>query len=170
MDFWKLLGSIFIVISGTFGGIYFSLRCKKRAEFLEQYRQFLTQTQTMIHYGAMSVREILRSVKGIPLIEPILRDTGQFLDNGWYLENAWKQAVDIHMKEFGFSLPDREMLYFFGSSFGVTDKDGEIAKIQLHDEIVKGRSDVLKEEISSKCRIYRIVGMFCGVLTAVMIC
>ena len=46
----KFVGGIFIVVCGTLGGIYFSLRLRKKAEFFEQYIMFLTQVQTMISY------------------------------------------------------------------------------------------------------------------------
>ena len=68
----KFVGGIFIVVCGTLGGIYFSLRLKRKAEFFEQYIMFLTQVQTMISYGGMSVREILKEIKNIPLAEPIM--------------------------------------------------------------------------------------------------
>ncbi len=166
----KLAGGILIVICGTFSGIYVSLWLKRKVEFWEQYLIFLVQAQTMIGYGAMSVREILSGVKGVALVEPVLKETQYFLEHGMRLEQAWRKAVERQMKALRFSQSDREVLYTFGELFGVTDVKGELAKIQIHSELVRERARVLKEEFASKSRIYRIVGMFCGVLTAVMIC
>ena len=164
----KYIGGILIIICGTLGGIYFSLRLKKKSEFLEQYLIFLNRVRTMIEYGNMSVRDIFGELKNISVIEPILTDTEKFLDDGENFENAWKMSVDKNMKEFDKS--DIEMIYFFGKSFGVTDKNGEISKIDLHSQMIKERLDMMKNEISSKTKIYRILGMFGGVLAAVMIC
>ena len=164
----KYIGGILIIICGTLGGIYFSLRLKKKSEFLEQYLIFLNRVRTMIEYGNMSVRDIFVELKNISVIEPILTDTEKFLDDGENFENAWKMSVDKNMKEFDKS--DIEMIYFFGKSFGVTDKNGEISKIDLHSQMIKERLDMMKNEISSKTKIYRILGMFGGVLAAVMIC
>ena len=158
------------MICGTFGGIYFSLRLRRKGEFLEQYIMFLTQVQTMILYGGMSVREIFRDVKNIPLAEGILRDTEVYMNDGEAIETAWKKAVDVNMKKLYFEKSDIEMIEYFGNTFGVSDREGELSKIKLHEELVKERWNILKNEMLSKCRVYRIVGMFCGVLTAVLIC
>ena len=166
----KFVGGIFVVVCGTLGGIYFSLRLKRKAEFLEQYIMFLTQVQTMISYVGMSVREILKGIKNIPLAEPILIDTEKYMDNGEAIETAWKKAVDENMKRLHFEKADTEMIEYFGNAFGVSDREGELSKIKLHEEIVRERWEKLKSEMYSKCRVYRIVGMFCGVMTAVMIC
>ena len=166
----KFVGGAFIVICGTFGGIYFSLRLRRKGEFLEQYIMFLTQVQTMILYGGMSVREIFRDVKNIPLAEGILRDTEVYMNDGEAIETAWKKAVDVNMKKLHFEKSDIEMIEYFGNTFGVSDREGELSKIKLHEELVKERWNILKNEMLSKCRVYRIVGMFCGVLTAVLIC
>ena len=69
-----------------------------------------------------------------------------------------------------FDKSDIETVYFFGKSFGVTDKNGELAKIELHSQMIRERLDMLKNDIISKTKIYRILGMFGGVLAAVMIC
>lgn len=165
----KLIGGVLIVICGTLGGIYFSLRLRKKAEFFEQYIMFLTQVQTMISYGGMSVREILREIN-IPLAEPILTDTEKYMDNGEAIETAWKKAVDENMKKQRFEKADIEIIEYFGNMFGVSDREGEVSKIKLHEELVRERWERLKSEMNSKCRVYRIVGMFCGVMTAVLIC
>ena len=166
----KFVGGAFIVICGTFGGIYFSLRLRRKGEFLEQYIMFLTQVQTMISYGGMSFGEILKNIKNVPLAEGILNDTEGYMNDGEAIETAWKKAVEKNMKELHFEKSDTEMIEYFGNTFGVSDREGELSKIKLHEELVKERWNILKNEMLSKCRVYRIVGMFCGVLTAVLIC
>ncbi len=166
----KFVGGAFIVVCGTLGGIYFSLRSRRKAEFLEQYIMFLTQVQTMISYGGMSFGEILKNIKNVPLAEGILNDTEEYMNDGEAIETAWKKAVEKNMKELHFEKSDTEMIEYFGNTFGVSDREGELSKIKLHEELVRERWNILKNEMLSKCRVYRIVGMFCGVLTAVLIC
>ena len=166
----KFVGGAFIVVCGTLGGIYFSLRSRRKVEFLEQYIVFLTQVQTMISYGGMSVREIFGEIKNVPLADGILRDTEVYMNEGEAIETAWKKAVEKNMKELHFEKSDTEMIEYFGNTFGVSDREGELSKIKLHEELVRERWNILQNEMLSKCRVYRIVGMFCGVLTAVLIC
>ena len=166
----RFVGGIFIVVCGTLGGIYFSLRLRRKAEFFEQYLMFLTQVQTMISYGRMSVKEILREVRNIPLAEPILTDTEKYMNEGEAIETAWKKAVNENGKKLHLEKSDTELLEYFGNTFGVSDREGELSKIKLHEELIKERWENLKSEMNAKCRVYRIVGMFCGVMTAVLIC
>ena len=166
----KFVGGIFIVVCGTLGGIYFSLRLRRKAEFFEQYIMFLTQVQTMISYSGISVREILKEIKNIPLAEPILTDTEKYMDNGEAIESAWKKAVNENMKKLYFEKSDIEIVEYFGNAFGISDKEGELSKIKLHEELVRNRWHVLKNDMLSKCRVYRVTGMFCGVMAAALIC
>ena len=81
-----------------------------------------------------------------------------------------EKAVDGNMKKLHLEKSDKELLEYFGNTFGVSDREGELSKIKLHEELIRERWENLKNEMYAKCRVYRIVGMFCGVMTAVLIC
>ncbi len=63
---------------------------------------------------------------------------------------------------------DRKLLLYFGAVFGTSDISGELAKISLQKENSQRRLGELKEDLKTKKRLYRTVGMFCGVLAAVV--
>ena len=112
----------------------------------------------------------MKEIKNIPLAEPILRDTEKYMDNGEAIESAWKKAVNENMKKLYFEKSDIEIVEYFGNAFGISDREGELSKIKLHEELVRNRWHVLKNDMLSKCRVYRVTGMFCGVMAAALIC
>ena len=160
----KITGVVLVVLSGTMIGILLSDRLKTRVRLYEQMIGFLTQAQASIGYTAASAETLLQTVRGLPLLEPILRDSLQGLEEGKPLETAWCEAVRRCVSH----PADRELFCRFGESFGTTDTEGELAKL-LQKELVTRQYTVLQEELKSKRRLYRILGSFGGILTAVIL-
>lgn len=160
----KFAGGLLLSVCGILTGIYLGEKLKTRTLFYEQYIRFLTQAQTMIGYTASSIRTVLEETKELPLMKPVITDTLAGLDNGKSFEQAWKYAVvkNIHNND------DRKLLLYFGAVFGTSDISGELAKISLQKENSQHRLGELKEDLKTKKRLYRTVGMFCGVLAAVV--
>ena len=151
----KLTGCLLIVVCTTAAGIFCSERFRLRVLFYEQYLLFLTNAVTFISYTASDIRELLDMDISASMIEPVLREARRCLDNGFDISKAWRSAVDenVGCKE------DRELLYGFG----------DISKLDLHKELAKRRLNSLRDELKAKSKLYRVVGMFAGVLTAVVI-
>ncbi len=169
MGFLKFCGGLVVVISGTLCGIYASKSLEKKVRFLEQYIMFLTQAKTMINYSAVSVTQILSSANSIPLVEPMLKRCLEGLSNGNNLSSAWHNAVDFSYCNRLCTKEERTMLYSFGDTFGSSNIEGEITKTELHIELANDRLEKLKQEFASKCKLYRIVGMFSGIMITLVI-
>lgn len=165
MELIKIIGGLFIIVSGTFIGIYASDRSKEKVSFFEQYMIFLTRVKTTVSYTLSDIKELLSVNASIPMVKPILRDTLILLEGGTALEEAWRGAVNIHVKD----KEDKNLLYYFGDNFGKSNVSGELNNLELHGEFVKQRLERLKDELKTKQRLYRVIGMFCGVLTAVIL-
>ena len=165
MELIKIVGGLLIIVSGTFIGIYASERLKEKVSFFEQYIIFLTHVRTTVSYTSANIKELLTVNTSVPLVRPVLRDTLILLERGISLEEAWRGAVDIHVKD----KEDKKLICYFGDNFGRSDVSGELNKLDLHCEFVKQRLDRLREELKTKQRLYRVIGMFCGVLTAVIL-
>ena len=161
----RLGGGFLLIICGTFAGIYCSEKLGRRIRLFEEYIHFLTQAEAMIGHTAASVREIFGNIRGLPMIKPIIKKTLTELDGGADLADAWSKAVKgvIGEKE------DRELINYFGQTFGTTDCSGEMGKLALHKETAERKHTELLEEYRTKRRLYRILGMFGGTLTAVIL-
>lgn len=169
MDFLKFFGGTAVIISGTLCGLYASKVLKNRVRFLEQYIMFLTQTKTMISYNAMSAAEILSSVGSVPLVLPMLNECTKHLSDGCTFQDSWHRAVNSAYEKKLFALSDKPLLYSFGDTFGISDIDGEVTKTELHTALVSERLEKARQDFSSKCKIYRIVGMFCGIIIVLIL-
>lgn len=165
MLYMKLSGGLLLVVCGTLAGLYCSQKLKGRLAFYEQYIRFLTQISSAIGYTAANVRTLFEGVQGLPLIDPLLKGTEAGLDRGEDFPTAWKKAVSRWVSDKN----DRKLLYYFGATFGTDNCAGELAKLSLHRESAVSRQAELREEYHTKRRLYRVVGMFCGTLTAVLL-
>ena len=161
----KLTGCLLIVVFTPAAGIFCSEKFRLRTVFYEQYLLFLTNAGTFISYTAASIGELLSMNISAPMIEPILKEAKHSLENGSEFSCAWRKAVDgnVSCKE------DRELLYGFGDNFGTSDVEGELSKLGLHKELAERRLNELRDELKTKRKLYRVMGMFAGVLTAVVI-
>ena len=169
VEFLKFFGGVTVIVSGTLCGLYASRVLKNRVSFLEQYIMFLTQTKTMISYNAISAVEILSSVGSVPLVSPMLEECIKNLSNGCSFEDSWHKAVNSAYEKKLFTASDKPLIYSFGDTFGISDIDGEVTKTELHTALVSERLEKARQDFSSKCKIYRIVGMFSGIVIVLLI-
>lgn len=167
--FIKFLGAVIIVASGTMCGIYASKSIEKKVKFLEQYIIFLTQTKTMISYNAVSIIEIFSKINSVPLIKPLLELCIENISKNMSFETAWHKAVNKMYERKFFSVSEKSLMYSFGETFGSGGIDEEITKTELHLSLMNERLNIARNEFLSKNKLYRIVGMFSGIMIALII-
>jgi len=161
----KVGGGMLLIVCGTFAGLYCSEKLRRRVRFYEEYIAFLSQAESMIGYTAASVRELMEGIKGLPMMSPLFRKTLALLSDGKTLSESWKCAVQTYVEH----PSDRETAAYFGNTFGTTNCSGELGKLKLQKETAQRKHAELLEEYRTKRRLYRIVGMFAGTLTAVIL-
>lgn len=165
MELVKITGGIMLVVCGALAGLYAAGRFRDRVKLCEQYLIFLNRAKTALGYTAPGVRELLEPDIDAPQLSPVMRDAAELMDDGMEFRDAWISAVGINVQDSS----DRELICRFGESFGTSNISGELNKLSLHMELVKEHLDMMKEELKTKRKLYRIVGMFGGVLTAVLL-
>lgn len=165
MDGIRIAGGGMIVCCGFLTGVFGGERLRERVSFFEQYLLFLTRTEAMIGYTAAEAETLLEQSEGLPLLRPLLQGCLILLQQGEPLERAWRRAVNGHVR----CKEDRRLLYSFGEAFGTTNAEGELAKTALHRQCIEQYYDRLSGELAVRRRLYRVLGTFGGVLTAVML-
>ncbi len=165
MELFKLAGGLFIIISGTLIGLYASSKIRTRAELMEQYLIFLNRTHAAISYTGTGVKELLKPEGSLPLISPVLRRAHKELLSGSPIERAWRTAVDENIP----CIDDRKLMYSFGDNFGTGNIEGELCKLELHIKLAEQRLEDIRSELKTKQRLYRIVGMSGGIMTAAVL-
>ncbi len=167
--FWfKFIGGVMITSCGALCGVYASMTLKKRVRFFEQYLSFLTQTKSAIGYTAMNIHDILSHPSG-EFIQPILTAARESMQSDTPLDTAWSKAVWEHRRKMFLNAEDCELLTAFADGFGTSNVDGELQKLELHRQMTQDRLKVIQEECSQKQKMYRVVGMFVGVVVSVLI-
>lgn len=140
-------------------------RLKARASFMGQYVRFLTQAQAIIGYTAAEADELFSSVRGVPMLRPVLEGTKREMKKGEKLDTAWKRSVDSNV----YSSEDRKLLYYFGETFGTSNVEGELSKLALHRDSAERMYSEYLEEVRVKKKLYKTVGFFCGALAAALL-
>ena len=165
MELFRLMGGLFIIVCGTLIGVYASNNIKTRAELMEQYLIFLNRTHASISYTGTGIKELLKSESTLPLIRPLLRQAHKEMLRGSSIECAWRKATDENIP----CGDDRKLIYGFGDNFGTGNIEGELCKLELHIRLVEKRLEDIRSELKTRQRLYRIVGMSGGIMTAVVL-
>ena len=86
------------------------------------------------------------------------------------LFESWKMAVNKYLKkEIKIDKQETDVILTFGTNLGVTDRETQLSNI---DECINDIQEVilqLKEEKNNKCKLYKCLGTFSGILIAVLL-
>lgn len=165
----KLIGGIILITSGALGGLYAAKRLELQTDFIRQYIVFLTQAETMISYCSADIGEILSSINSAPLMSEMLSECRSRMKSGKDFTSAWCSSVNSACVRGEISKSDVAMLRSFSEGFGTSGTEEEIGKIRLHKSIAEQRLSELRPEASTKKRLYRVIGTFCGAMAAVIL-
>ncbi len=165
MDYLRITGGLLLICCGTMTGLSVAGRFRRRVELMEQYRKFLTQAETIIRYTPVTLEELLGMIRCGELLHPVIQKTKELLQSGQPPEVVWRKAVG----QFVPVAEDRRLLYEFGDYFGTGDLNGELQKLALHRQFAQQRYEELQSELHIRRKLYRIVGMFGGVVAAVLL-
>ncbi len=164
----KISFSVLTVILGTLTGVYFSRLVENRLLLLREYLYYLTQCRSAIGYALCGIEELLSLDSGKRIGE-IQSETLQLIKNNVSPDIAWGMAVDSVRPRYRLRGEDYSLLRSFMSDFGISDRDGEIKKIALKQDMLRQRLETLEREAADKKKIYRITGAFAGVIIAVTV-
>lgn len=164
----KIIGGILIVLCGTFTGIYFSERSRRETMFLRQYILFLGQIRSMVEYAGESIGDIMLKVHSVPLMDHLIGEFTGRLSSGEDMVSAWTKSVENSLDRKEFDSADTVLLLNFCEGFGEMGPAEEGSRIQMLIGAVTARLEQKEKDSLVKQRLYRTVGTFCGVLTAVV--
>ncbi len=160
----KLTGCLLIVTAGFFTGCILTQRLKNRRGFYDKFCVFISLLQTQIRYNSADIFSlVISSAKGSGL------DIFEFSENCVPFTAFWENAVNSVPKRYGFNNSDKELLLEFGSVLGATDIEGQLKHLELYREVFQNRLSECEAALKDKSRIYRALGLFGGISTAIII-
>ncbi len=155
-----MLGLLLLTAACAGIGLAESHKLTARAEFLEDFRRFLTASQAEIQYGLVPVRELVLSFQEEM---PLLKNCAGRLLAGESFPKAWKQAVQEQGGD------DKAFLLEFGKGLGTTGLEGQMAHVRLYQELTDTRLMQARKNCEKKGKLYRQLGILGGAALALVL-
>lgn len=160
----KLTGCLLIASAGFFTGCVLTQRLKNRRDFYDKFNVFISLLQTQIRYNSADIFSlVISSAKGSGL------EIFEAPEIDMPFTSFWENSLNTIPKKYGLNNSDRELLLEFGSALGTTDIEGQLKHLELYSEIFQNRLNECETALKDKSRIYRALGLFGGISTAIII-
>ena len=160
----KLIGCLLIASSGFFTGCVLTQRLKNRRDFYDKFCVFISLLQTQIRYNSADIFSlVILSAKGSGL------EIFEAPEINLPFTSFWENSLNTIPKKYGLNNSDKELLYEFGSALGTTDIEGQLKHLGLYGEIFQNTLSECENALKDKSRIYRALGLFGGISTAIII-
>ena len=139
-------------------------RLKNRRDFYDKFCVFISLLQTQIRYNSADIFSlVILSAKGSGL------EIFEAPEINLPFTSFWENSLNTIPKKYGLNNSDKELLYKFGSALGTTDIEGQLKHLGLYGEIFQNRLSECENALKDKSRIYRALGLFGGISTAIII-
>lgn len=169
----KIIGMLLIFISCVLSGLILGEKYKKRVEELILFQRFVERIETEIMYTSTPILEIMGNYK-----DKIAHPFNQFIDNlinqfknkpCLTFADVWKDSLDITKNLFSFNKNDFELLIYFGTVLGSSDKENQKKYFIL---IKKRLEDLLRDaqrENEKNRKLYKELGIIVGLLINIIL-
>lgn len=141
-------------------GVLLSQKATNRIIFFDQLLIYLSSLREKLGYTLSELPSLLKSEQ--KMINPILSAMSDKLMELGTKDSA-KAAVASIPASFGLNGSDKKLVYDFFSSLGSTDCDGQLAHCDLYISLVEKLVNTQREESAKKSKLYRLLGIFCGI-------
>ena len=159
--------SAITVLFGAATGIWFSKRLKEREHFMSSVILLIKELTVQIKYTNAEIGNILKNASQNAAYQHLLFVTScaDISENGDF-HHLWNDGVK---KQPYLTPTDRELLFALGSRLGETDLDGQLSFLELTCEMLKKQQQEAAENYRKKGRMYRSVGLLCGLVAGIMV-
>lgn len=159
--------SLLLIVFGTAVGLYFSFRLKEREKVMAAVMLLVKELSVRIRYTNAEIGEMLRSAAQNEAYGKLLfvaycadmEESGNF-------HGKWNEGVKSQPY---LTARDRELLTALGDRLGETDCDGQLSFLEMTEEMIKGQREQAAADYSNKGKLYRSVGMLCGLAAGIML-
>lgn len=145
------------MIFGLSAGLSESMRLKMREKELSVFLDALVSLKSAAAYTAGDLYTLLELCRE----NAFLAQIGKEAD----IRAAWVKASD----RFFTRRADRETATAFIQGYGKTDLAGQLAYIGLFETRVQAALQAARREAEAKCKLYTMLGLFSGTVTALIL-
>ena len=163
----KILLCLVIVSSSAFLGNFYALKFINRRKTLSAILYALNKSKSLISFARFDVFRLAEGAfcsADFPLL-----DSKCFQDETLPFESSFRNAVENMSRKFSLKQGDKELLIDFAKALGETDVEGQIAHINLYEELFSQRLSLAKEKEQSCVKLCRVMGFTCGLGITLML-
>ena len=160
----KIIGCILIVSSSFLIGYSKSKKLYLRRDFLKSFVVFLNSLSTNIRYDSADIFTTVSMSARNNDLTYISK-----LENNKPFDKQWQEKISSLPNTLALNKSDKELLSEFGNELGKTDIDGQLKHIEFYKNLFDNQLLAAEEDIISKSKLYKTIGLFAGISTALMI-
>ena len=165
----KIRGSVMIIAASAFIGYMYGERTKKEIDVMKSLLRCVMIIESEIRYVGTPVKEIFRIIaKTGELWNDFFCAAADKLD-GKDMTDMWDDIIDNQTVSRNMSVCDRRELIRFFSGLGKSDIEGELGRIKLYTEYIRGRIEGLLGEAVNKVKLFRVLGVTAGLFITILI-
>lgn len=163
----NLLFSGVTVMFGAATGIWLSKRLKERERFMASVILLIKELTVQIKYTNSEIGVVLKTAAQNEAYRNLLFVTAcDHISEDGDFHPLWNEGVK---KQPYLTAADRELLFALGDRLGATDLDGQLSFLELTCEMLKKQQQEASENYRKKGRMYRSVGILCGLAAGIMV-
>lgn len=150
-------------------GMMASKRLDNRQRFLRQYISFINQIKTQIEFSGSNLSVIFSICDVDKPFKLFVENLLLKLDNGVIFTDAWESSVNQTDKSIGLKSEDITIISEFGRGLGISDIQGQVSHCTLHSELGNIRYNDARECVAKKSKLYKTMGLMCGIAISIII-
>lgn len=163
----NIVFSLLTTVLGAAAGLYFSFRLKEREKVMSEVILLIKEISVGIRYTNSEIGEMLKAAALNGTYERLLFVTlCANIKDGDNFHGKWNEGVKSQPY---LTLRDREIIAALGDRLGETDSDGQLSFLELTEEMIKSQRDRAAADYLNKGKLYRSVGILCGLAVGIMI-
>lgn len=161
----KIIGAVLLVSACFFVGLSKSRALYRRRDFFKSFIVFLSTLETNLRYNCSDIFILVSLCAKSCELSYFIID--QSSDKPFV--SVWNKIVSSLPSCLSLKNSDIELLLEFGSHLGKSDLDGQLKHVELYKEIFSNQLSLADEDINKKSKLYKTMGLFVGISTALLI-
>ena len=161
-----------LFVSSSMFGYVLSSEFSKRIKVIEKFYKTLIDLRGEINYNNSGIKEAIETIsldKGAveSFYDAVLEI---FEKKGISINDAWKFAIKQELETVNYIKKDELLIIKeLGENIGITDRETQINNINYAMDKLSRLMQELKESKTSKCKIYRMMGIVTGMFVAIIL-
>lgn len=161
----KIIGCLFVIISCSLCGFYFSSQKTRRIVCLGEIIRLINEIEISMKYSRKTTADMLHelcknSFEEIGFLSEVSIKEKTFFES--FKELVEKNAPPL-------TDDDKKLLLSFAGELGSTDSEGQIKSAALYKSFFEKRLDGAKGECERQSRLYSSLGVLSGVFISILL-